>query len=793
MTSVRPAAVLVPLLALVVACGGPTPSPSGSTPVAAGPSSSAERPDATQGPTGTADPPPDPTTAPGSSPGPVPGPPDDSIAGRILAAQASGELDGPTALLYRIYAINGDDRLPAEFAGGVPGEDLAGVKEAVASFAALPAAIQADIRPFIVRPTDPGSAYHGSDVVGSGGGITLARAVAPVAALPCSLLNWAHQDGSNPFRVWGNCGRAREAEIGQVVAELDRLWPKMVRVMRQPLPDGGTDDEGGSPAIDIYLVDPCKWRGTECHGVSGNTLAEAIPAGPYEGDPGSRRSSGFIIVGRSALANPVRARATIAHELFHVMQSAFNEDVQYVPGAGLHWFVEASAKWSEWAFVPEAAGTEVIPWFDVFEESPFGLQAPVKRYQYAAYAWPLFMQQAGGGADAVGSAWRGAIFATSEAELTDAIDDVVPFAPRFRDFAVRAWNERLDKAIDPLFPLQAVGDPRVRPVPPRRGDNELLLPFAPGAPPLDHTEFLGSLYSVYRPFQVDPTVRQLTIDTSGLGPATALDVDALVRVKGKGWERRKLRNGATRWCLDQPKDDIEEGIIVLSNHAKDPNTRIVGNWTFEPLDASCALLQGTLTFERTSTYLEDEPYLPRETHDEHTTAKVHVMMRGEDTGTGDRTLLGLQDAVDPRRPRKEDGSRYSVESTTLATKELGDCTARFGTQAKGDGRFADQPLGPDYVNGISGFLDYTGKQMVLSVVVHYRFGVREDVCNLTSPTVFISSDVFICPGQFGIVGKLEEVDGGPDQIRVDCTGELQGMGYDKQTITISGTLTLFDE
>lgn len=169
------------------------------------------------------------------------------------------------------------------------------------------------------------------------------------------------------------------------------------------------------------------------------------------------------------------------------------------------------------------------------------------------------------------------------------------------------------------------------------------------------------------------------------------------------------------------------------------------------------------------------------------------MMDGEGTGTGDRGLISLVDAVDGRRLREEDGSRYKVDQSMLATKEMGDCTARFGTTASGSGRFADTPLGAGYVNSISGFLDRTSGQLMLAVVVHYRYRVNENVCDLTTPTYFIVSDAFACMGQFGIVGKLQEVDGGPDMVTVACEDEGDAMGYDTQTIIVTGSLTLFDE
>jgi hypothetical protein len=81
-------------------------------------------------------------------------------------------------------------------------------------------------------------------------------------------------------------------------------------------------------------------------------------------------------------------------------------------------------------------------------------------------------------------------------------------------------------------------------------------------------------------------VKQVTVNFSGIAPSADFDVDALLDIKDKGWERRKLEKGDTRFCLTDPNDAVQEFIIVLSNH--DAAASVTGDWTVESLADPCA-------------------------------------------------------------------------------------------------------------------------------------------------------------------------------------------------------------
>jgi hypothetical protein len=704
-------------------------------------------------------------------------------------------------------AVFGDPRLPAEYAAGAWSDDEAALGAAVERIADLPAEVAAELRPYVVRPTDPTSVFFGASgaataeprtgpQLAAAGGLALV-----VPTVTCPSTGWGYVDGSAAFRVWGRCNGSpserleREAQIQLVAGWMEQIWADEVAYLgRPPIPDEGTVDQGANPdlgaadrggqRIDIYLTAQCVTRDGDCAGF--NNYATAWPSPQRRGSAGSRRSSGFIVVNRAMTANPAFARAALAHEFFHVMQNAFNREGVRV-GDRSFWFVEASATWAQWRFAPEGSAVDhhtMTPGrFESFQGSPFSLQEAAHSNRYWSWAWPLFMQQASAGS--VAAAWQAIEGRRTEAEVNRAIDRQVPFASRFRDFAVRAHNEVLTPTTDAdlrtLFPEPAVGAPRVPPGEARMDEVVELHADVPGIVAHQRSEFLPSLYAVYRPFEVDDDVGRVTFDFSGLAAPGSFDVDAIVKIKDKGWERRKLENGETTFCRDKAKDRVEEIVIVLSNHAIDPNERVVGTWTVESLQVGCAAVTGTLTIERTASFLQLDPRLPYERHSEDLSATIVVSMRP------DPDTAGYTDSHDPADPASI-GSSYSITRETSAEKRLGDCTSSYSTESSGTWQFADRPAGADWENGITGFIDRASGTAGISIVVHYPAEVVENVCNYVVPDDTSVHDAFVC-----LDARLVEVDGGPDRIEVHCSSDEPAMGYSKTTLTIEGTLTLNDE
>lgn len=199
------------------------------------------------------------------------------------------------------------------------------------------------------------------------------------------------------------------------------------------------------------------------------------------------------------------------------------------------------------------------------------------------------MEQEAGGASAIARAWQSIRGRVGDRAFSEAINALVSFDARFHDFAVRDYNQELPgNPIVTLFPGRAVDPDRTPPLDPRSSDVRTLVANPPGTPKTRINEAIPPLYAAYRPFKVNDDVGQITVDFSGLRPSVLLDVDVLLKLRGQSdWELKPLPSGSTRFCTAVDDEDVEEMVIILSNHDWGPGVPIIGSWTVESLLEPC--------------------------------------------------------------------------------------------------------------------------------------------------------------------------------------------------------------
>lgn len=581
------------LAAFVAACDKqPSQSPTGSTAA-----NSSSLPGTLSPPAGTAD--------PGTTDGPVGELPAPTSADLIEAAVAAGRIDDATGLMYRIFATFGDPRLPGEYSTGRAEEDVVALMRAPVEIDSLPAEIAATIRPYIVRPTDPESAFHGTPATASSG---TARTVAyrPPAGgaittgATCNQdLGWAYADGSNWLRVWAPCGSPDEASIPLVTSIADQMYADERGYLGGQLPvaDSGGPHQGGETRIDIYITGNCVPR-SAVGGEVGPTAPPECLDGADGYTPGSTEirtrggvgvTSGFVLINRKYLGNAAKLRGTIAHELFHVFEYAYNTHGFYA-ASGAKWFLEASATWAEWRFAQAVPSDTAGPIFAKFQRNPLSLQHDDVNNGYMSFGWPLFMEQNGAGK--VRAAWEAIVGKSGADAIMAAIDGVLPFQDNFRIFGMRGWNKEMDVASPPKpwldAPPVSVGSSRVQPYGPKNPASIRLEGTEKGATPRSLPGDSPSLWAHYQAFTLAADVHQVVLDFSKVNPGSLLDVDALVKIKNKPtWERRPLPNGKTTWCIDNTNDHVEEFVIVLSNHGDRLTDQLSGNWTVDSPKEPC--------------------------------------------------------------------------------------------------------------------------------------------------------------------------------------------------------------
>lgn len=540
-------------------------------------------------------------------------PPEPSSQEKINAAVAAGTLDYGTSLLYRAYARWGDRRLPGIYRGlGVAEEDNGLFREIRDSLTDLPTSLQTQLRPFIVRPSDPESVWNDEEGR-SRSKLAVAEVLPPSTCPPQSGAerSWiSKRSGLHPVRVWTQCvGRqADDAESERLVDKtlglLNKVYGPMTALMGEPILDQG----GGDEAIDFYILDSTAYvyRGGEFDSIAPKNFGEAeCLSSPV----GGNAQSGYVLL-QHYLPYMSFFHETLIHELFHVLQCAHNPSYAVRAQANvsglkeMHWFVEASATWAAAYFdrvlAPWERGRAAFfvhrRFTNWFQPKQLGLNAlQPKENSYSSYIWPYFVEQETGGPAFMRQIWDRLRTTTTFEQADDAIDSVYSFPQNFKRFALR----NLNTAFTPGDPLPS--DKRyVRLDPEQFPDGKEPSYLLRGELIADKDQekaiSLPNLSAGYLRMSIlSSGIRKVEFDFSGLQPAGFVDVQALVRTVG-GWVSEPLDLGSSKatFCFDKGpttttvRGSFEEIVLVIANHGKREGSKVAGNLTVRPKSTPCS-------------------------------------------------------------------------------------------------------------------------------------------------------------------------------------------------------------
>jgi hypothetical protein len=527
---------------------------------------------------------------------------------------STGEIDYETSLVYRAYALFDDPRLPSDLTGnGSVFEDNAFFGEVQYNWNNLSPETQKILTPYVVRPTDSQSIFYKSLAEGPR---TLPNAeAAPTYAQSDCSDNWFAKDSAQyPFKVWTHCTGDYEQDLATAIEIIDDFWQREVELMGPPVLDTGSAEQGGDERIDIYFVDDEADRVERRGGdyISEQTLAHAGSDAPFNG----RKSSGYVVARRPNIGDP-ELNMTMAHEFFHVLQDAHNYEIAFgFKGSPFNadfdtltysefWFVEATAMWVE-SFIYR---NQIDP--DVLQRSThsyfvFGFQGTDRSLQYSprqggvdfehiygAYIYFLFLEQEVG-PQAIAQMWKDLENVSPDDfdGTMQIINDILPFEEHFREFTVRNLNLDLEPG-DPIDPSYIDLD-RSFPegtVPTFENESKSqnrLVPSPGGSEPLRFEDTISSLSAHYYRFDTDADVTQVTFDLTGLAPSQAVDLDLVVKIRDKGWERRQLDpSKPITFCREIPEDNVARMYLVITNHDMNEATSVKGSFTVTADDAPC--------------------------------------------------------------------------------------------------------------------------------------------------------------------------------------------------------------
>ena len=547
----------------------------------------------------------------------------------IAEALAANRIDRDTSLLYRLYALAGDPRLPDEFVGsGGDEEDLRLFAEVEAALPQMSAAMQAAIHPFMVRPDHPDSIYRRPGTTSARSSALGARLVQASRVPPASDCvagaQWRSvRSATIPVRVWSECydepanNALATLQGAKAMQVFENIWAPMTALMGPPILDGermfdkdGNDvtDNGGDDAIDVYIVN--SYSLTRANrpintAALGTFLGMARPADPIRRNAAGekKKSSGYFLLPAVHAVTPFQ-RSTITHEFFHVLQFAHNT------GLFGGWFYEASARWSESHFDrvlewPERVALEKVHkyWFNVFLNSDVALDWPKDEHPYASYIWPFFLEQETGGPGIIGQIWTALEAAAGPADEDRIIDAAYGFDTNFHRFAVRNVNEKLE----PGHPLKKLyvdlaGEDKnkVKQFPDATTrqlvDGTLVSEFQPeyvNRPLVTGTEDTSDwkvkpLSAKYARFKIDRAAppSRVEFDFTGLSGRTGLKLDALILATAP--------SGADEW-VSEPVPLEFDGKAVFCFQAGPSTTTVRGAFTTLRLVLSNGSLNETVT------------------------------------------------------------------------------------------------------------------------------------------------------------------------------------------------------
>ena len=309
----------------------------------------------------------------------------------IEQAAAKGKLTQEQKVLYKLFALTGDSRLPSAYQGSKKGillADGSGLREVLAAFPALSPTAQAMAAPYFQPPIYPGSWYElregATQATVTPGAHANPREPGPE---PLPRQGWKTiASQSIPIRVWY---REDEPKMGPRAAYIGRLiekaWPMLTGIMgRTPLADAGPHPyvhvagdtqgafdvwgDGGDGRFDIYLLPLPGWQ-------TGGAVTMAYP-------PGCSERPAFMLVDSRKESRTIEAAAV--HEFMHSIEFAFKVGADCARG-----WDEATAHW---------AINHVLPGNNFEHESYSGGRACIQYpgttcYSYEAWVFALYLDR----------------------------------------------------------------------------------------------------------------------------------------------------------------------------------------------------------------------------------------------------------------------------------------------------------------------------------------------------------------------------------------------------------------
>ncbi|MGN6186720.1 MAG: DUF6055 domain-containing protein [Thermoanaerobaculia bacterium] len=504
---------------------------------------------------------------------------------RIDQELAANHINADQAMLYKVFALYGDPRLPQTLRGDDTGiTDSLYLTEVASKYPTLPVDIQQQVAPYLIPPFHQNSwwqlrqeqartrALHAITPYGFG-------VERPCTDCPLSF-DWAFVPTANgKVKVWYLSSNALDKLKAEgFAAEIDNvIWPKLTALLgREALPDEGNGwlgaALGGDSRLDIALVE----------------IDRSITVGRYsEGCNGAAWS--YIQF------NKDKPREELAHELMHAFQYAFNVKMRGGDCTGereYRWLMESTAEWVKDYIYPTSSSPHNEHWAakPFLSEPELSLNERRDPHWYGAYLFPFFLARLKGQQDIVGRIWANTESLPSLAAIEQALQPLGGFEKVWPQFVLHNWN---GEPVDDYKKIDQLTDR-----PKERGDTLLSGSEVDKYATLNVE--LPHLSASYKHFVLNDKVNSVAF-LNGLTykistePRTLLNVfdlgdqykwdeipaeqkrgasvQAILKRNGKWEEPQDWTNVPYKaFCLQNPEERIEEIVLIFANGNHDESS-----------------------------------------------------------------------------------------------------------------------------------------------------------------------------------------------------------------------------
>ncbi len=525
----------------------------------------------------------------------------------IDQAFENGELTQEEALLYKVYALFGDNRLPAIFNGENPKGLLDhALDDIMSQYDSLTEETKAVLDPYLVPPHHQGSWWHirtASAPKLIDGKMTRAADVPPCSPTKDCNMNtddWSFKDTANgKARVWYLTAKPGDEAVADVIAsEIDTtIWPKLTNLLtsaHEPISDINDNNNGGDGRLDISLID---FNDPNLHDGFDDNLLGAYGFLKNYGF-GCEKDSVYIVV--NIAHNMDEILATVVHEMKHAFQWSYDVAEFCLNRAeNYKWLMEASATWAIDYVYEHNQLEQTKARADFFPVPELSLDSLHDNHEYGAYLFPFYL------ARSFAPVWMRYIWdaTTSKDELDvletgihNASGGVTNLEEQWAKFTIRNWNrgpiddyKKWDTLNDGVATIKSMIDPtqaNLNGAESKKIDIPVRLPHLSAQYAyFTFTDPGVSSVAFYNGFTHKLTSQQVSFPES----STAYVVDPLSAEDKKGGQVWALMKIGGSWlepedwtekpfkvfCRDEVAERIEELVIIFSNADIDDRERYI--------------------------------------------------------------------------------------------------------------------------------------------------------------------------------------------------------------------------